>query len=88
MAQLEKRSDLLLSTLRKYVEAMGGDLAVAVKTGAGTVIMLDSLSSLARPSKPRRIGVSKAVRKPVVRCASKPRGKGKGSTKATGTLVA
>lgn len=33
VAQLEKRSDLLLSTLRKYVEAMGGELAVSVKTG-------------------------------------------------------
>jgi DNA-binding XRE family transcriptional regulator len=56
-AQLEKRSDLLLSTLRKYVEAMGGELAVAVRTGAGTVIMLDSLSSLAKPSAPHRARV-------------------------------
>lgn len=32
VVQLEKRSDLLLSTLRKYIEAMGGELAVAVRT--------------------------------------------------------
>jgi DNA-binding XRE family transcriptional regulator len=88
VAQLEKRSDLLLSTLRKYVEAMGGELAVAVKTGAGTVIMLDSLSSLAKPSKPRRVGVSAAVRKPVVRSASKPKVKVKARTKTAGTVVA
>ncbi len=47
IAQLEKRSDLLISTLRKYVEAMGGELAVAVRMESGNVIMLDSLSSLA-----------------------------------------
>ncbi len=88
VAQLEKRSDLLLSTLRKYVEAMGGELAVAVKTGAGTVIMLDSLSSLAKPSKPRCIGVSTALRKPVVRAASKPKVKVKPRTKTAGTVVA
>lgn len=71
VAQLEKRSDLLLSTLRKYVEAMGGELAVAVKTGAGTVIMLDSLSSLAKPPTLQRARASGAVRKPAARSASK-----------------
>lgn len=50
VAQLEKRSDLLLSTLRKYVEAMGGELAVAVKTGAGAMVVLDSLRPLVKPS--------------------------------------
>lgn len=37
VAPLEKRSDLQLSTLRKYVEAMGGELAAAVQTREGTV---------------------------------------------------
>lgn len=73
VAQLEKRSDLLLSTLRKYVEAMGGELAVAVKTGSGTVIMLDSLSSLARPSEPQRTRASAVARKPAARRVSKPK---------------
>lgn len=71
VAQLEKRSDLLLSTLRKYVEAMGGELAVAVRTGAGTVIMLDSLSSLAKPSAPHRARASGVARKSATRPASK-----------------
>lgn len=90
VAQLEKRSDLLLSTLRKYVEAMGGELAVAVKTGAGTVIMLDSLSSLAKPSKPQRVGASAASRKLVLRSGSKPKVKVKvkARAKTTGTVVA
>jgi len=84
VAQLEKRSDLLLSTLRKYVEAMGGELAVAVRTGGGTVIMLDSLSSLAKPSAPHRARASGVARKPPAR----PIGKSKGKVKPEGTAVA
>ena len=84
VAQLEKRSDLLLSTLRKYVEAMGGELAVAVRTGAGTVIMLDSLSSLAKPSTPHHVRASSATRKP----ASRPGSKSSLKAKRGGTSVA
>ena len=73
VAQLEKRSDLLLSTLRKYVEAMGGELAVSVKTGEGTVIVLDSLSSLTRQPKPAAARGSAAARKAPARAAHKPK---------------
>lgn len=31
LSKLEKRSDLLLSTLRRYVEAMGGELHLVAK---------------------------------------------------------
>jgi len=79
---LEKRSDLLLSTLRKYVEAMGGELAV--RTGEGTVIVLDSLSFLAKPSAPRRARTSSVVHKP----ADRPVSKSKVKVKHTGTSVA
>ncbi|MBS0506682.1 MAG: XRE family transcriptional regulator [Proteobacteria bacterium] len=84
VAQLEKRSDLLLSTLRKYVEAMGGELTVAVRTGAGTVIMLDSLSSLAKPSAPHRARASGVARK----SAARPAGKSKLKVKQAGTAAA
>ncbi|MEZ5646987.1 MAG: XRE family transcriptional regulator [Burkholderiaceae bacterium] len=84
VAQLEKRSDLLLSTLRKYVEAMGGELAVAVRTGAGTVIMLDSLSSLAKPSTPHQVRAPSVTRKP----ASRPARKSNLKAKRDGTAVA
>lgn len=83
VAQLEKRSDLLLSTLRKYVEAMGGELAVTVRTGAGTVIMLDSLSSLAKPLAPQRARASGAARK----SAARPAAKSKPKVKHEGTAV-
>lgn len=75
VAQLEKRSDLLLSTLRKYVEAMGGELAVSVKTGQGTVIVLDSLSSLTKQAKPAAARGSTSVRKPPARAAHKSKSK-------------
>ncbi|MDE1947677.1 MAG: hypothetical protein KGI35_03595, partial [Burkholderiales bacterium] len=81
VAQMEKRSDLLLSTLRKYVEAMGGELAVAVRTGVGTVIMLDSLSSLSNLSAPKSRSSSQE-RRPETRSA------GKAKAKRTGTEVA
>lgn len=84
VAQLEKRSDLLLSTLRKYVEAMGGELAVAVRTGAGTVIMLDSLSSLAKSSAPHRARSSGVARK----SAARPASKSKLKVKHEGTAIA
>jgi len=75
VAQLEKRSDLLLSTLRKYVEAMGGELAVSVKTGQGTVIVLDSLSSLAKQPKAAVARGSNSMRKPPARVAPKSKAK-------------
>jgi len=84
VAQLEKRSDLLLSTLRKYVEATGGELAVAVRTAVGTVIMLDNLSSLATQSTPPRKRATHAARKPAARPASKVKAK----AKHKGTAVA
>ncbi len=74
VAQMEKRSDLLISTLRKYVEAMGGQLALAIKTGQGDVILLDGLSSAA---------ASKAKPRPPARAAaSQPARGGQASTKA------
>ena len=87
VAQLEKRSDLLLSTLRKYVEAMGGELTVAVRTGAGTVIMLDSLSSLARPVGAHTAMASSAVSKPASRAGSKSNVKAKLKPKHNPTAV-
>ena len=57
---------------------------MAVKTGAGTVIMLDSLSSLAKQSAPQRARASNVVRKPAARPASKSKAK----VKHAGTVVA
>ena len=47
VAQLEKRSDLLLSTLQRYVRATGAELSLVVHTRDGADIVLESLGDLA-----------------------------------------
>ena len=46
VAQLEKRSDLLLSTLQRYVRATGAELSLVVHTRGGADIVLESLGDL------------------------------------------
>jgi transcriptional regulator with XRE-family HTH domain len=46
VAQLEKRSDLLLSTLQRYVRAAGAELSLIVHTRKGTRIVLQNLGDL------------------------------------------
>ena len=58
VAQLEKRSDLLLSTLQRYVRAAGAELSLVVHTRQGAEIILQSLGDLGSKkngaAKPRR----------------------------------
>ncbi|MGN6549962.1 MAG: XRE family transcriptional regulator [Pararhizobium sp.] len=49
IAKLEKRSDLLLSTLRNYVQAMGGELELVVKFPGKAPIRLQGISEVAQP---------------------------------------
>ncbi|PLW76552.1 helix-turn-helix domain-containing protein [Cohaesibacter celericrescens] len=44
VAQMEKRSDLMLSTLRSYVEAMGGKLNLMVEFPDRAPVLLDGLT--------------------------------------------
>ncbi len=46
VAQLERRSDLLLSTLQRYVRAAGAELSLVVRTKQGAEIVLQSLGDL------------------------------------------
>ncbi len=43
ISRLEQRSDMLLSTLRRYVEAMGGSLDVVVKFPDRPSVVLEHL---------------------------------------------
>ena len=43
ISRLEQRSDMLLSTLRRYVEAMGGTLDLVVKFPDRPSVVLDHL---------------------------------------------
>ena len=53
ISNLEKRSDLLLSTLRGYIEAMGGDLSLLVRFPDRPPVELKSLRSPTNPARAR-----------------------------------
>jgi transcriptional regulator with XRE-family HTH domain len=49
IAQLEKRSDLMISTLRGYIEAMGGRLRLTVEFPDKTPISLEGFGDTEEP---------------------------------------
>jgi len=53
VSRLEQRSDLLLSTLRSYIEAMGGHLTLIAEFPDREPVMLSGLSTM--ETTPRRI---------------------------------
>ena len=52
ISQLEKRADMLLSTLRSYVEAMGGELNLVVQFKDSPPVTLAGLSTSTVREKP------------------------------------
>lgn len=54
VSRLEKRSDLLLSTLRSYVEAMGGELRLVAEFPDRPPVLLKGLSSMDAPTAPKK----------------------------------
>jgi DNA-directed RNA polymerase specialized sigma subunit len=48
VSQLEKRSDFLLSTLRKYVQAMGGELDLVAQFPGREPMRIKGLSELGK----------------------------------------
>jgi hypothetical protein len=48
ISQLESRSDLLLSTLRRYVNALGADLDLVVRMKDGSRVVLRGLGDAAK----------------------------------------
>ena len=67
VAQLEKRSDLLLSTLQRYVRAAGAELSLVVHTRQGEDIVLQNLGSLGKgvdsADNPRRTARAKTPKR-------------------------
>ena len=51
VSRLEKRSDLLVSTLRSYIEAMGGNLKVIVEFPDQPPIEIDGLFTMEKVAK-------------------------------------
>jgi DNA-binding XRE family transcriptional regulator len=62
VSRLEKRSDLLISTLRSYIEAMGGQLRLIAEFPQRPPVILNGLADVdsgpnrPSPSRPRRQG--------------------------------
>ena len=54
VSRLEKRSDLLLSTLRSYVEAMGGHLSLIAEFPDREPVALSGLTTMETVPAPRR----------------------------------
>lgn len=65
ISRLEQRADLLVSTLRRYVEALGAQLEIVATFPDGATIRIENLAEL-RPQKaaqPRRALGAKMTRK-------------------------
>jgi len=56
IAQMEKRSDLMISTLRGYVESMGGKLRLMVEFPDRTPVSLEGLGDTDEPRPGRAPG--------------------------------
>lgn len=54
VSRIEKRSDLLLSTLRSYIEAMGGKLRLVVEFPDRKPVALTGLDDIGAVEKPAR----------------------------------
>lgn len=54
VSKIEKRSDLLISTLRSYVEAMGGQLSLVAEFPDREPVVLSGLAEASSPSKHAR----------------------------------
>ena len=58
VAKYERQSDLLLSTLSSYVQAMGGSLKLMVEFPGKKPVALDSLGETDEPRRSRRARVA------------------------------
>lgn len=63
ISRIEQRTDLLISTLRSYVEAMGGDLHLVAQFPDRSPIVLKGLATIATETMPRRGRSQKATHK-------------------------
>jgi transcriptional regulator with XRE-family HTH domain len=62
VSKIERAADMYLSTLRRYIEALGGELVVSAKFPEGTVVAIENLSSPAKKARRRAPAKKKAVK--------------------------
>jgi len=66
VSKIERAADMYLSTLRRYVEALGGELEVLARFPEGTVVPIASLAT------PKRAARKRAVKSRTVSVKKKP----------------
>ena len=59
ISRIERRSDLLLSTLRRYIEAMGGELELVARFPNRPPVIIEHLGQEKAPEKKRRVTTGK-----------------------------
>ena len=69
ISRLEKRTDMLLSTLRHYVESMGGKLELVVQFPNRPPVVIDHLG-VERSSNPQSTSKTTRVRSPSARVSA------------------
>ena len=60
--RIERRSDLLLSTMRRYIEAMGGELELVARFPNRPPVIIEHLGQEIAPAKKRRVATGKTQR--------------------------
>jgi DNA-binding XRE family transcriptional regulator len=70
VSRIEKRSDLYLSTLRSYVEGVGGELTLMVKFPDRPPVILTGFGDSAESNKAKKKAKITAKSKPAIRRAA------------------
>ena len=60
VSKIERAADMYLSTLRRYIEALGGELEVLARFPEGTVVPIASLSTPKRAASAKKKPVGRA----------------------------
>jgi transcriptional regulator with XRE-family HTH domain len=63
VSKLERRTDMYISTLRNYVEALGGQLEISATFSDGLSVSINQFEELARDSDPELIA---DLKKPIL----------------------
>jgi len=64
-SKIERAADMYLSTLRRYVEALGGELEVLARFPEGTVVPIASLATPKRKPRQKKAPKASGTRKPI-----------------------
>ena len=88
VSKIESAADMYLSTLRRYIEALGGELVVSARFPEGTVVPIDSLSSTTKARKKRATAKKKlaATKSTATKSAATESTASKSATKPTRAL--